>query len=204
MKYLLNNYKMWSTPDICNKFEVIYYDKLIKFRKNDILDVSSAIGYKHDNTVDKKKLCNEIIAHYSRRVKLLQDVEQVLDRGRDRIIRSKRGAICRNVTKDLPTFTQCRSIPDALWLNEEQYQNMIHNMKKTPRFKEWKHWLNRFEDEYFSCLKKIFRCVNDIKNDIDNVMDDIEFDKLELYTRELIDKLDVMTEVYYLLIINFA
>lgn len=204
LKRLLIDYQFWTDENVCKKFEVIYYDKLIKFRKSELLDVSSAIGYKHNGPVDKEKICKEIITHFKKRVELLSEICVVLDRSRDRLIRARRGPVCRNVNVKMDNFLMCNSIPNSLWLTEEEYQNMIKNLKKFDRYKDWEKWMDKLEDIYFDYLKKIFDVIKKIRDDIDNTMNDTEFSKLDMYARELIARLDKLTETYFLLVINYA
>jgi hypothetical protein len=207
IKRLIIDYELWTDEKSCAKYEVIYFNKLLKFRKNDLLDVASAIGYKYQqsptNPLKKEAICKDIICHFKRRIVLLSEILNVLDKVRTRVKSAVNGPVCRGVNKYIDNFITCNSVPNSLWLVEEEYQNMIKNLKKTDKYNEWKKWVDKLDDKYFEYLQKIFRLIKTIKNDIDSTLNDIEFTKLELYGRELTKKIDIISEVYYLLIINF-
>lgn len=201
---LLIDYQFWADDDICDKLEIIYFDKLIKFRKSNLLDVSTAIGYKYDSTIDKQLICKSIIEHYRRRIKLFQKIYDIIEIGRERVNRAHTGPVCRNVNTYVDNFIACEKIPNSLWVNEDEYKNIIKEFKKHNLYEGWNVWIDKLNKTYKKILYKLFNIVNKIKNDIDNSMSDETFTILENYTYDLIKNYDTLSEIYYLLAINYG
>ncbi|CAH6421807.1 Hypothetical protein KVN_LOCUS495 [uncultured virus] len=205
IKELIYDYQIWTNDKICDNLEVIYYDKLIKLNKPNLLDISSAIGYKSNKEYDKQKLCQIIISHYKRRIKLLQIINQALDKEKIRLYQAKNGPVCKNTNKyvSVEDFFICEQIPNSLWIDRVQYQKIIEKYKKVNIQTEWIFWIKKLEKCYYKSLRILLKIVRKIKQDIDNKMDEIEFDKLENSTIKIIENMNKLCELYYLLAVNY-
>ena len=202
VKDLIIEYEIWSNDKLCDKMDLIFYDKIIKFKKDNLLDVSAAIGYNYNKDYDKKELCKLIINHFKKRIELLNFISKSISNVSDRILKAQKGNICQRVNKEVNDFITCTSIPNALWINKEDYQQIIESFKKDKRYEVWKHWIDNMYKLYYNSLEELLNIIRKIKQDIDNSLSDIEFDELSNNTKKIIEKLDTYSEIYYLLAIN--
>ena len=198
---LVYNYEFWSDPRICNKLTFVYHNKLIQFRQEDLLDASVSIGIKQDVETDKHKMCQKIIKHYTERIALLQDIWNAVQRGYKRIHFSKNGPVCQNVNKFVDNFFSCQEYR-GLWLNEEQYINILKNLKQYNLNLDQENYLKNLNGFWLKCMKKLYECVMVIKEDINNSLDYDSFKQLKDMTDSVIRKMDYVSDIYYLLIIN--
>ena len=168
IKELVNEYQIWTNDKICQNIELIYFDKLIKLNEKTLLDVTSAIGYKMNKQYDKQRLCQLIILHYKKRITLLQIINIALEKEKIRLDQAKNGPVCRNTNKYISNedFFTCEQIPNALWLDKKQYQQMVRKFKKLKIYKNWLFWINKLENCYHKSLKLLLKIVKRIKQDM--------------------------------------
>ena len=213
IRKLLKNYEVWSNEEICNKLEIVYYDKLIKFNKSDLMGVSNMIGLSHNNDADKRKICRDIVEHYSYKIKILRKINNTLNKAYNRLDRSKNGPVCKNVgaymdksnpISDIGNILQCTKIKNSLWINEHEYKIIIDKMKKYDLYKGWEHWIIKLEKLYNEHLIKLLNIVEKIELDIDNKMKEYEFKKFIEHIDRIIYKFDKMSEIYYILAVNYS
>jgi hypothetical protein len=202
LKELIYRYEFWTKDDICSKLSIVYFDKLIQFKQNDILDASAYIGIAKDTSVNKIELCAKIIAHYRKRIELLIDIKNSLEKTYTKIFNSMKGPVCQNVNGFVNDFFTCQKI-DGIWLNEDQYQNLIKMIKRTDRYSELQTHIKNLNSSWKTYIKRLQKTVDIIKKDIDNSMNDRTFEDVVKYTRDTIDKLEKVTDIYYLLVVNF-
>lgn len=202
IKNLIYEYNVWSSEEMCNNLEIIYYDKLIKFDKSELLDASAAIGYSYNKNVQKGIICQQIIEHYRRRIKLLRDIKFITEKVRDRLYQAKNGPVCKNVDAHVEDFVTCSKIPQALWLDQYQYQKILENIKNDKRFEIWEYWIENLSCCYYQSLNKILNIIIKIKYDVNNSLTEMSFKELEEYTKNVLEDMDVLSEIYYILAIN--
>jgi hypothetical protein len=202
IKELIYRYEFWTKDDICSKLSIVYFDKLIQFKQNDILDASSYIGITKDTSVNKIELCAKIIAHYRKRIELLIDIKNSLEKTYTKIFNSIKGPVCQNVNGFVNDFFTCQKI-NGIWLNEDQYKNLIKMIKRSDRRSELQTHVKNLNRSWKIYIKRLQKTVDIIKKDIDNSMNDKTFEDVVKYTRNTIEKLEKVTDIYYLLIVNF-
>ena len=203
VKDIIYKYEFWTDPNICDKLSVVYYDKLIKFHKDNLLDISAAIGIKHDTDISNNKLCTTIIDHFKNRINFLKTILIAVDRGQRRIIRATKGPVCRNVDSFVENFFTCQQY-SGLWISQDQYKHIVQRLKETGRYDGYKSHFDMLEKKYCFYLRKLFRAIDIIKKDIDNTLTDNEFNKIREFALEIIKKMDVICDIAYLLIVNYG
>ncbi len=57
---------------------------------------------------------------------------------------------------------------------------------------------------YYNSLEELLNIIRKIKQDIDNSLSDIEFAELSNYAEKILENLEIYSEIYYLLAINFS
>ena len=200
---LIYHYKIWSDESICNNLSIVYHDKLIKFNKDGLLDVSAAVGYSYKKDFPKDKLCKLIIEHFQKKMLLLNKIDKGLKIVRERILQAQSGPVCRNIDTHVDNFLLCEKLP-GVWLNEEQYKQSLNNLKETGRYNNYLKYLYDLQNVYEENLIKLEKVVNLVKNDQNNSMSDNKLDELLRYTNQIIENLDTLSEIYYLMLINYS
>lgn len=199
---LIYDYDLWTNEEICKNLEIVYFDKLIKFNQGDLVDISAAIGYGYKKEVCKEDLCKLIITHYKKRINLLKIILKSIEQTRDKLFRAKTGPVCKGVDDPIEDFLTCTKIPYSLWIDQKQYQKILVNLKNDKRYEIWKFWINKLDKTYYLSLKKLLRIIKKIKQDVNNSMNEEEFNELENYTKFVLEDLSTLTDIYYLLAIN--
>ena len=54
-----------------------------------------------------------------------------------------------DTNKDINDFITCTSIPNALWINKKDYQQIVENFKKDKRYEVWKQWIDKMYKLYY-------------------------------------------------------
>lgn len=201
VKDLLYKYEFWTNPEICDKLTLVYYDKLIQYKKSDLVDASTYIGIKHGPT--PKDLCVNIITHYRKRIELLRTIWNEIDKNRNKVIQAKKGPVCRNVDMYVDNFFTCEKY-GGLWQNSKQYNEIINKLKKAKVYDKWVSHVENLEKKWKEYMRRLLKNINDIKEDIDNTIDEDGFESLNDECMLTIKKLNYITDIYYLLAINYG
>lgn len=199
---LLDEYKFWTNKNVCKDLEFVYYDKLIRFKKSDLLNASTAIGYKFNDNVNKPAICNTIISHYKKRIELLKYILQTVQKAQQKIDRANNGPVCRNVDGFISDLYNCNQIKGAEWMNKNAYKEYVKQLKKHERYDTWKHWLDKLINYYDTTLQKIQIIINKIKGDVNRSISEGEYKALMAHTQETLKSLNTLSDIYYLLAIN--
>jgi hypothetical protein len=205
VKDLIYRYNFWTKDkeNVCDNLTIVYYDKLIQYQKSDLLNASASIGLKHDINVDKGKLCVDIIKHFENRIKLLTEIWDAVDACYRKIMLSRTGPVCRNIDKYVDNFFVCKEMK-GIWLNVDQYDKVLKNMKLSGQYGKWLSHVQKLDNTWNKYMKQLLRIITLIKQDVDNSMDDKEFEELRLSAKSTMDKMKYVTDVHYLLVVNFA
>lgn len=204
IKELIFQYELWTQDDICDKLCLIYYNKLIKFNKSDLLNASTAIGIKSsfDNNFDKKKLCTAIINHYKKRIFLLNKICNAVDKGYQQINRAQKGYVCVGTKQYVDDLIVCQKI-NGLWIDESQYKKIIQNIKNNGGYDRWYSYIQNMDATWKKYTQKLLNIIIKIKKDVDNSINDELFSQIEEEVDLIIKKMNYLTDIYYLLAINY-
>src|SRR6185295_19519299 len=71
--------------NFCNRIALIYNDKLIGYRKQELDGVSYTLGLVNDMPSVKSKVCESIVKHYTDRLNLVAGIEDSLAYVTDRV-----------------------------------------------------------------------------------------------------------------------
>jgi hypothetical protein len=200
---LINNYEFWTDSRICDKLELVYYDKLIQYKKDDLLNASIYIGVKQDTTIDKPKLCQNIIVHYKDRITLLKTIWDAVNKGYKRIDMAKNGPVCQNVDKFVEDFFTCQEYK-GLWLNNIQYKNILQKIKKYNLNSDQINYITNLQKYLTNYMKQLYEAVILIKEDVSNTIDNVSFIMVRDRVTNIIKKMNYICDIYYLLTINYS
>lgn len=202
-KKLIYNYNFWTDKQVCNNLEVLYYDKLIKFEKSDLIGVSMSIGIKNPkgDDINKTVLCEQIIDHYKRRINVLNEILKAVERNQMKILRANSGPVCRRVDEYVEDFYTCEKY-HGMWLDEDQYTRLLDRMKQNGTYPKWEHNVYKLKEKYFAYLKKLLNVIEKIKLDVDNTMNEDTITQIESYVKETIIKMDGLCDALHLMVVN--
>lgn len=206
IKDLVEEYKFWADDGICRELEVIYYNKLLKFDIDKLADASTAIGFSHHKEIaeqDKEKICQRIIDHYKKRIELLKFIDKAVKRGRNRIDHALNGPVCRNVDTFVEDFFTCKKIPNAVWIEKTQYDQIVDKFFKANRNQEWEKYIDKLDFYYYQCLQKLLITIDQIKKSIHHSVSEARFAQIENRAKRLVKHMDNICDIFYLLAINY-
>lgn len=203
IKDLIKNYEVWTNDKLCSNLEVMYNGKLVKLTIDQLRGITTTIGYKYDKPVARERLCEIIINHYKKRIELLQLINLNIEKCADMIRRAKKGQVCKNVDSYVDDFFKCNAIPNSLWIDKEEYNDMIKALKQQDRISLLVNWVEDLEEHYHKSLKRLLRIIDMIKRDIDKTISEVEFNAIETHTKKVINNMTTLCEIYYLLAVNY-
>jgi len=199
---LLDEYKFWTKSDVCNNLEFIYYDKLIRLKNSDLINASTAIGYRFNSNVNKQKVCETIINHYKKQVNLLKHILNTIRKVQNKIDHANNGPICKNVDGFIDDLYNCKRINGAEWISKKEYSEYITTLKKHKKYTTWKLWLDNLSNIYNSSLIDIQNIINKIKGNINKTLSEGEYNALVIHSKNILERLDQLSDIYYILTIN--
>lgn len=209
LEYIINNtiikmieeYSVWSNPQICGKLEAIYNNKLLELDKSEILKITYALRKTSTDfsNIPKSELCKLIVDHYKKRIELLRYIDHHVKKCALMIKRSKEGPVCRNAHEYIDDFFACDKIPKAIWMDIKTYHNAIDKFKVDERYTKF---IENLYKHYFKSLKQVQEIINIIKQDVGGVFVG-NFESIESYAKRIVTNMVKMCKIYVLIIINY-
>jgi hypothetical protein len=201
-----NKYQWWTNKDNCMKLELIYKDKLMNLEKNSLLGTSFSLGIPFDrsttpnNIYDQTKdhLCNSIISHYKKRIELMENIFKSVETTQNMFRKLKKGNVCTSVDGYIDNWRECGEV-DGGWIGEEEFTNILKKIGNTNKYRTYLGVVKKFEQNYYVYLRNLRSLVDMIVKDIDNKMEDHEFDIFETNILGLINRMNDKCESFYLI-----
>lgn len=171
-------------PDFCNRLALIYNDKLLQYRKQDLDNVSYSLGIVSDIPETKHRVCESIIKHYTDRLNLISMIRKTIDDVRHRLLALTTGPRCEG---DPMTFDkdECQGtwIPFLVMPDETLSENH-----------QWYSLLTEFQNFYMTHLRYLLNVLDNLR-DYDH---DINDERLKIMNRDVKTRLDdLMTKSDY-------
>ena len=198
---LLGSYSYWKNEDICERFEVIYYDKIIKFHQSDLLETSTAIGITPDDEYDREELCNRIIENYKLRAEIVQIILDGVMHGKNMIEHAKRGPVCRNIDKYVSDPINCDT-NKGIWLSSSSYNELLTRAQKNKQYSKWMDHFKNMEGKYKHYFYKLSKIFYKIKDNDDNTLTKEQLISMRDTCQSTIKKMSQILEILYLLTIS--
>lgn len=165
-------------PDFCNQVALIFNDKLLQYRKQELNNVSYSLGVVSDVPSTKQKVCQAIIKHYTDRLNLIAGIQYSLSYVSDRIFALTTGPRCDG-NPEIFDREQCV-------LSGGQWNNYIvmpdRNISEN---QTWFTHLQNMQNTYLSNLKQLLAIINELK-DFDADINDERLQSLGEQTRSII------------------
>lgn len=201
LSQMITDYKFWTDESICNKIEVFYYDKLIKFHKKDLLDISTSIGIIYDTDTDKRELCNIIIQNYKAKLDIVKIIYDAVIKVNEKLDYATHGSVCRCVDEYINDFINCQKY-NGQWIGKNHYDELVKKHKNTNKYELWTSHIISLQKKHEEYINKLKNFVDKIKLDISNTMTIEELVEIKNNVTNTIKTYDHITNVLYLLIIN--
>ena len=198
---MIADYKFWTDDTICDNIGVFYYDKLIKFHKKDLLDISTGIGIIYKPSVSKKLLCDTIIQNYKAKLDIVKIIYENVIKSSEKIMYATHGPVCRSVDKYIDDFINCKKY-NGQWLGNSQYDELLEKFKEGSQYEKWGEHISKLQNKHDEYIEKLLEYIQKLKSDITNVMTLEELVEMKNNVMETVKTFDHITDVLYLLIIN--
>jgi hypothetical protein len=151
-------------PKFCTTVALIYNDKLMNYRKQDLNNVGMTLGIVADIPGQKSQLCESIIKHYMDRLNLIDAIRQSLNYCSNRIFALTTGPRCEGNPE---IFDQAVCTKEGgRWVGY-----IVPPDIKLPENKQWYNYLNHAQSIYLETLSRmldILKQLRDFDQDINN------------------------------------
>jgi len=177
--------------NFCNKVALLYNDKLTKFRKQEIDNVRYTLGIVNDNPATKKKVCDMIVDHYVRRLKLIAQIENSMDYALSRIYALTVGPRCDGNPE---VFNQQDCIS-----NGGRWTTLVTMPEDIRENKDWYQQIHDMQREYIKFLKRLDSMLVQL-DDFDEYVNDEKLSMLEKEFDKLVARINRTTFERYRMI----
>jgi hypothetical protein len=144
-------------PRFCNSLAIIYNDKLMNYRKQDLLGVSASLGLVVDKPNMKQQICDSIIKHYTDRLNLIAVIQKSTSYCSDRVYALSSGPVC---TGNPEVFDQVECVKSgSRW---EPF--VVAPDEKIEENRTWYNYLNHMQDMYVKSLARLYDILQQLKN----------------------------------------
>ena len=189
---LSESYKdKYLNPKFCTTLALIYNDRLMNYRKQDLLGVTTTLGLAVDQPGIKQQICDSIIKHYTDRLNMISIIQQSTSFCSDRVYALTSGPVC---TGNPEIFDQgaCAAAggrwdPFIVPPEEEIAEN-----------EQWYNYVRHMQDIYIRTLARLRDILVQLK-DFDQDITDERLKDLSLEVEQLIANMtDNCSQMYKL------
>jgi len=195
---LMASYSYWKSADICERLEVVYYDKIIKFHQSDLLETSTAVGIVPDNDFNREELCNRIIENYKLRAEILKIILDGISHGKNMIDRAKKGPICRNIDKFVSDPINCDT-NKGIWITSASYGELLKKAHRDKRYSKWVEHFKNMEIKYKHYFYKLSKIFYKIKDNDENTLTQEQLVSIRDNCQVTVKKMSQIVEILFLL-----
>jgi hypothetical protein len=169
-------------PRFCNTIGMVYNDKLMNYRKQDLMGVSATLGLIVDKPNLKQQICDSIIKHYTDRLNLIAIIQKSTSYCSDRVYALTSGPVCTG-NPEVFDKKECTG-SGGKW---DPY--VVPPDEKIPENKQWYNYLAQMQDMYIKALARLHDMLLQLK-DFDQ---DITDERLKRLSDDATQLIDVMT-----------
>ena len=168
-------------PSFCNRIALIYNDKLLRYRRQQLDGISYTLGIVSDIPATKQKVCEAITKHYTDRLNLVAGIQYSLSYVSDRIFALTTGPRC-NGNPEIFDRQEC-ILSGGQWVN-----TLVLPDQKISENQMWFNYLKSMQENYLASLSHLLAILNQLKN-FDN---DINDERLKLLSDEVRTTINAM------------
>jgi len=200
IKKFISDYSFWIDVDMCDRAEFFYYDKLTKFPKNDLIDMSIGIGIKVDDKIDRSSLCHAIAKNFRLRLDIIKKVYDTIVQNRNKLDQIHNGPVCRSVNAYIDDFLKCEQNKGE-WLNEDLFTKYIDSMGDN-QYAKYIENRDKLKEKYDKYMREMSATVRTLIDDSDMKLSIEELQTLYNSTIDKCNKMDKIIDIVYLIAIN--
>jgi len=163
---LSNEYtNKYLNPKFCTTVALVYNDKLMNFRHNQLDGIASTLGLVVDNPRHKQHLCSSIVKHYTDRLNLLAVIQQSLNFCSNRIFALTTGPRCDG-NPEIFDQAECTK-SGGNWIN-----TVVPPNHEIPENKEWFNYLQHMQETYLKSLARLLDITKQLKEFDEDINDE--------------------------------
>ncbi len=195
VKDLSHNYQIqFLDPDFCNRIALIYNDKLMSFRRQDLDGISYTLGLVTDMPATKSQVCEAIVKHYTDRLNLMSGIQASLSYVSDRIFALTTGPRCDG-NPEIFDQDKCQS-------SGGRWQPFIVMPKfEITENQQWYKYLQSLQNNYLQNLQRLLGLINQLKN-FDADINDERLKTLGIEAKNIIDDMHQYAHEMYKLLLT--
>ena len=144
-------------PNFCNRIALIYNDKLLRYRRQDLDGISYTLGIVSDIPATKSKVCEAIVKHYTDRLNLIAGIQYSLSYVSDRIFALTTGPRCEG-NPEVFTQQQC-TLSGGEWVNY-----LIQPDQQIEENNNWFMYLKSMQDNYLANLSVLLSLLKQLQS----------------------------------------
>lgn len=180
---LAETYKSkYLDPKFCTRIALIYNDKLMNFRKQDLNNIAMTLGLVADSPRQKQQLCGAIIKHYTDRLNLVAAIQNSLNFCSNRIIAISTGPRCEGNPEIFDQELCSKS--GSRWINY-----VVPPDESIEENKQWYNYLAHMQETYLKALARMLDILKQLR-DFDEDITDERLKVLGLEVEELINGME--------------
>ena len=152
-------------PKFCTSLALIYNDKLMNYRKQDLQGVSTTLGLVVDQPGQKQQICNSIIKHYTDRLNLIALIQKSTSFCSDRVYALTSGPVC---TGNPEIFNQADCVnKGGRW---DPY--VVPPEEDLEENRQWYNYLYHMQDTYITSLSRMYDILTQLKDFDEDITDE--------------------------------
>jgi hypothetical protein len=149
----------------CTTLSLIYNDRLMNYRKQELLGVSTTLGLAVDQPALKQKVCDSIIKHYTDRLNLIAVIQQSTSFCSDRIYALTSGPVC---TGNPEIFEEA-----ACKKNGGRWDPYIVTPDQSiTENKQWFNYIDHMQDIYIKSMARMYDILRQLKDFDQDITDE--------------------------------
>ena len=168
-------------PKFCTSVALIYNDKLMNYRKQDLNSVAMTLGVVADIPGQKQQLCEVIVKHYTDRLNLISAIQHSLNFCSNRIFALTSGPRCEGHPE---IFDQAACTKEGgRWIGY-----IVPPDESIEENKQWFNYVERMQAVYLETLARMLDILNQLK-DFDQDINDERLQSMGHEVEQLIDSM---------------
>jgi hypothetical protein len=152
-------------PKFCTTLALVYNDRLMNYRKQDLLGVSTTLGLAVDQPALKQQVCDSIVKHYTDRLNLIAIIQRSTTYCSDRVYALSSGPICTG-NPEIFDEAACKK-SGGRW---DPY--VVKPDQKIPENQQWYNYLDHMQDMYIKSMSRMYDILRQLKDFDQDITDE--------------------------------
>jgi len=152
-------------PKFCTTLALIYNDRLMNYRKQDLLGVSTTLGLSVDQPALKQQVCDSIVKHYTDRLNLIAIIQKSTSYCSDRVYALSSGPVCTG-NPEIFEEAACKK-SGGRW---DPY--VVTPDKDIAENQQWYNYLDHMQDMYIKSMSRMYDILRQLKDFDQDITDE--------------------------------